>query len=54
VRELEVLRSRRDAWSCSIIFTVSVTNIPPKIAPLTLPDPPRITIVIASNEIRER
>ncbi len=37
-------------WSCSIIFTVKVTKTPPTMAPVTLPEPPRMTMVMASNE----
>ena len=37
-------------WSCSMSLTVKVTSTPPTIEPVTLPEPPRITIVMASNE----
>ena len=33
-----------------LAFTVNVTKMPPIAEPVTLPDPPRITIVMASNE----
>ncbi len=37
-------------WSCSIILTVNVTKTPPTMDPVTLPEPPRMTMVMASNE----
>jgi hypothetical protein len=34
----------------SIVFTLKVTKTPPIIDPVTLPEPPRMTIVMASND----